>query len=459
MPCAGERMPHELPHGVSAEGLGLRPASSSSGTFDSSGGSTGAPAAERAMAPKSLAAPMLFDELEGADDEAPSMSMPESAAAPKGRSMNKIDLKARLAKSPAPASSAPMDSPRKAASLGAPAEVSKKKAEVAAPKKGGLVEAVKRFFGGSKEKAAEVDEGAPAPDTKPSAPRRLRGRIVLQKSSEVVIEVEVSGEALEWDPDCRVEITLADGRVLQVGVIAARSTRAGRLPEGTSLRLALPVPPGTKPESIRHAFPPPGRRREHDRRSLMDLDAHLSAIALGDAGAFGRWLAGAEPRLRDSLRPFAARGGHRGRCSRRRLLRAWQVAPRHAPDGRPNSLLRLSIRIARNLCIDEIRRVRSSPMDDEALEQALAAAEGATARSSPDPFLRNAIEECRDKLPGKPAEALRARLGCGGAEPDETLAERLGMRLNTFLQNFGRARKLLAECLEKRKVDIEAELS
>ena len=88
----------------------------------------------------------------------------------------------------------------------------------------------------------------------------------------------------------------------------------------------------------------------------MDLDTHLSAIALGDAGAFGRWLAGAEPRLRDSLRPFAARVDTEA-LLQETLLRAWQVAPRHAPDGRPNSLLRLSMRIARNLCIDNARRM------------------------------------------------------------------------------------------------------
>lgn len=189
----------------------------------------------------------------------------------------------------------------------------------------------------------------------------------------------------------------------------------------------------------------------------MDLDIHLYAIALGDAGAFGRWLAGAEPRLRDSLRPFAARVDTEA-LLQETLLRAWQVAPRHAPDGRPNSLLRLSMRIARNLCIDEIRRVRSSPMDDEALDRAMSAAEDQQVGAGPDPFLRQAIEECRDKLPDKPAQALAARLSCEGGEPDETLAERLGMRLNTFLQNFGRARKLLAECLGKRKVDLQAEL-
>ena len=39
------------------------------------------------------------------------------------------------------------------------------------------------------------------------------------------------------------------------------------------------------------------------------------------------------------------------------------------------------------------------------------------------------------------------------------LAERLGMRLNPSLQTFGRARKLLAECLGRRKVDLGLELA
>jgi RNA polymerase sigma-70 factor (ECF subfamily) len=189
----------------------------------------------------------------------------------------------------------------------------------------------------------------------------------------------------------------------------------------------------------------------------MDLDVYLSAIAAGDAGAFGRWLAGAEPPLRQSLRSFAARVDTEA-VLQEALLRTWQVAPRHTPDGRPNGLLRTALRIARNLAIDEVRRARSSPMDDDALEQALSAAEPPQARGGPDPLLRRVIEECRRLLPERPAEALVARLTSAGGEPDEALAERLGMRLNTFLQNFGRARKLLAECLAKHDVDLDAEL-
>lgn len=189
---------------------------------------------------------------------------------------------------------------------------------------------------------------------------------------------------------------------------------------------------------------------------MTDLDIHFPAITAGDAGAFGRWLAGAEPCLRQSLRSFAARVDTEA-ALQEALLRTWQVAPRHTPDGRPNSLLRLALRIARNHALDEVRRARAAPTDDAALEDA--AAEGAPEpREGADPFLRRIIEECRSHLPGKPAEALTARLASGGAEPDETLAERLGMRLNTFLQNFTRARKLLAECLSKRRVDLQTEL-
>ena len=146
---------------------------------------------------------------------------------------------------------------------------------------------------------------------------------------------------------------------------------------------------------------------------MSDLDIHLSAVATGDAGAFGRWLAGAEPCLRASLRPFAARIDTEA-ALQEALLRTWQVAPRHAPDGRPNSLLRLALRIARNHAIDEVRRARVAPMADEALEE-LAGADPAP-RDGPDPFLRRVIDECRKLLPGKPGEALTARLTSGGAE-------------------------------------------
>jgi RNA polymerase sigma-70 factor (ECF subfamily) len=173
---------------------------------------------------------------------------------------------------------------------------------------------------------------------------------------------------------------------------------------------------------------------------VTDLDEYLTAIGAGDPEAFARWVAGAEMPLRESLRSFAAVCDTEA-ALQETLLRVWQLAPTVVPDGRGNSLLRFAHRIARNLCLDEARRKRSEPAPDEEIVPEL-----------PDPILRRAIEECRKKLPGKPAQALTARIAAEGAEPDAALARRLGMSLNAFLQNFTRARKLLSDCLRKKQV-------
>jgi RNA polymerase sigma-70 factor (ECF subfamily) len=49
---------------------------------------------------------------------------------------------------------------------------------------------------------------------------------------------------------------------------------------------------------------------------------------------------------------------------------------------------------------------------------------------------------------------MLARLGSGGGADDATLAASLRMRLNTFLQNVSRARRLLVECLRGRGVEV-----
>ena len=188
-----------------------------------------------------------------------------------------------------------------------------------------------------------------------------------------------------------------------------------------------------------------------------DLDIHLAAIRGGDPGAFGLWLAAAEPSLRRGLRSFARQVDVEA-VLQEALLRAWQVAPRFEPDGAPNAFVRLAQRIARNLAISEARRQRSTPTDPSLL----AAGVDESRRfevSLPDPLLREQIARCREKLPPRPKEALAARLDGEGAEPDATLAERLGMEKNTFLQNITRARKLLLECLERAGISILGELA
>jgi RNA polymerase sigma-70 factor (ECF subfamily) len=183
---------------------------------------------------------------------------------------------------------------------------------------------------------------------------------------------------------------------------------------------------------------------------VIDLDVEAKEIGAGDPAAFGRWLAGAEAPLRDSLRAFAARVDVES-LVQEALLRVWNHAAQIAPDGRPNALLRWGIRAARNLAISELRRARADPTAIEALE-ALAGA--APAPVPPDPLLRECIRRCRAALPRKPAAALAARLDAAGGEPDRVLAARLGMQLNTFLKNVGRARTALRDCLRRLGVEV-----
>lgn len=131
------------------------------------------------------------------------------------------------------------------------------------------------------------------------------------------------------------------------------------------------------------------------------------------------------------------------------LLRVWQVAPRFVDDGKPDGLLRLGVRIARNVAVSEIRRHSGRRARDEEL-----ADPEVPPPAPPDPLLRAAILECRDRLPERPRAALTARLESHGARADATLAEALSMKTNTFLQNITRARKLLAECLREKGIEL-----
>ena len=191
---------------------------------------------------------------------------------------------------------------------------------------------------------------------------------------------------------------------------------------------------------------------------MQDLDAHLPGITGGDPDVFGRWVAACELTLRLGLRSFAASIDTEA-VLQETFLRVWQLAPRFVPDGRPNGLVRLAARIARNLAVSERRRLRALPTDPATIDEAPPDDAVFTLRPTGDPFLRQAIEDCRRELPGKPAQALQARLESGGAEPDEALAARLSMRVNTFLQNFTRARRLLADCLRRHGIDLETELA
>jgi RNA polymerase sigma-70 factor (ECF subfamily) len=197
-----------------------------------------------------------------------------------------------------------------------------------------------------------------------------------------------------------------------------------------------------------------------DRAPVTDLDEFLRRIAAREVDAFGDWMRAAEPRIRARLRSFAARVDVEATVQET-LLRIWQVAPRFVQDGRENGLLRLAIRIGRNLAVSELRRRRVEAAEIETLEHEADRGELGALEPAPssDPLLRRRIDECIGRLPRQPGRALSSRLEGDGLQPDAVLAEGLGMRPNTFLQNITRARKLVAECLRRHGVELTMELA
>lgn len=181
----------------------------------------------------------------------------------------------------------------------------------------------------------------------------------------------------------------------------------------------------------------------------LDLDEIAPALVRRDPDAFAWFLARAEPALRRSLASFAAHVDVEA-VLQESFLRLWQVVARFRPDGKSNGLLRLAQRIARNMAIDEIRRRAG----ERGFRESEASIEPSIEPIEPDPLLREAVERCHAALPERPRAALSARMSGGGASPDRVLATELGMRLNTFLQNVSRARRLLAECLARRGIHV-----
>jgi DNA-directed RNA polymerase specialized sigma24 family protein len=184
------------------------------------------------------------------------------------------------------------------------------------------------------------------------------------------------------------------------------------------------------------------------------LDALFQAARSGSADAFAAWAEQVHLPLRRSLRPFA-RAVDVEVVVQETLLRMWVLARDGARvlEGEDASL-RFALRVARNVALEEVRRARTGHL--LSLET-LSASELPAVVPEPaaDPGLRQAILACLARLPGRPAAALRERLLGGGDAPDRDLAGRLGMTLNTFLQNVVRARAHLAACLRTRGIAVE----
>jgi Ca-activated chloride channel family protein len=270
-PLRRERMPQELPYGMSAEGLGLRPAAPAMSmaalaapaapmpyAVHTPAGSVGGPtprARVAAPAPPPRRAPDTNSMLGGVRPGAP----PPPAAPP-----------------PPPGMAAPPSQARTVGDLSTPRSTlddEQARAEPEAPATGrGLIGAIKEFFGGKAEekpapaKEAKKEAAREVPSEKPTTRGRaaswgdglplMRGRVTLHRDGLLVIEIAVAGAPLSFVPAGEALVELVTGRSFTAKLDAGRSTRAGAVAAGMTARLALALPPGEPLDGVRRIMIP-----------------------------------------------------------------------------------------------------------------------------------------------------------------------------------------------------------
>ena len=183
---------------------------------------------------------------------------------------------------------------------------------------------------------------------------------------------------------------------------------------------------------------------------MTQTDLAFLAIRGGNSYMFAKWLSMVEAPLRRSLHRYA-RDLDTEVILQETLTRMWMIGARGKDLQGENASLLLAFGVLRNVRREEERRLKLAGQRDGGRPEDhpdVAACNPAPA----DAGLRRAIVRCFEKLPGRPRKAMEARLQ--GSTPDRDLAEELGMKLNTFLQNIVRARKVLARCLEESGVRL-----
>jgi len=193
-----------------------------------------------------------------------------------------------------------------------------------------------------------------------------------------------------------------------------------------------------------------------DEHRADRLEEAFRLARSGNPEVFAEWMGMAEIPLRRSLRRFA-RAVDVEVVVQETLLRMWLLAndPQWVLEG-DNASLKVAFRVARNVALEEIRRFRQDRFVNVDTLDSLP--EGCVEPELPDPALGRAINDCIERLPKQPRRVLSARMRDGWL-PDREIAGGLRMKVNTFLQNIVRARKLLADCLERRGVRLGEILS
>ena len=193
-----------------------------------------------------------------------------------------------------------------------------------------------------------------------------------------------------------------------------------------------------------------------DEHRVDRLEEAFRLARSGNPEAFAEWMGMAKIPLCRSLRRFA-RAVDVEVVVQETLLRMWLLAndPQWVLEEN-NASLKFAFRVARNVALEEIRRFRQDRFVNVDTLDSLP--EGCVEPELPDPALGRAINDCIERLPKQPRRVLSARMRDGWL-PDREIAGGLRMKVNTFLQNIVRARKLLADCLERRGVRLGEILS
>jgi DNA-directed RNA polymerase specialized sigma24 family protein len=185
-----------------------------------------------------------------------------------------------------------------------------------------------------------------------------------------------------------------------------------------------------------------------EQRAATEIDALFARVRERDRVAFGQWMGRVERPIRVNLARFA-RAVDVEAIVQETLLRMWIVATEGLRELQgPDASLRFAIGMARNLARAEARRNgRLQFLPPEGLPEMPTDPE-----PSPDPGLAAAIRDCMARLSPKLRQVLSERIAGGAVHPDRVLANRLRMKLNTFLQSVVRGRQQIRQCLEKKGV-------
>lgn len=239
-PKRDEVMPHNLPYGMSAEGVGLR----------AMGGGAVAQATLSRMAagaPVPAAAPLKAERSRGAAPPPPMDKLAEADGfADDEGGWEREEATGAGFRADEPAGAPPSEEPapeqqaeRRRLSRPAPAKPE-------APKKKGfglgLGDLAKAILGGKRDAAKDekvADRAAPASTAAPMPHRALTARIVRRANGKLVLEIKLADGPITWKPAADARIELGDGTVVKADVVKEQTTADGAYDVGLTLLLTV----------------------------------------------------------------------------------------------------------------------------------------------------------------------------------------------------------------------------